>query len=74
MHDANENAFNAHHSIKYLFLDIGSCNQLSMKHKWCILKQTHSFAGNIPKRRTFADRDKLTTVVGKSVNQYNTAL
>ena len=64
---AEENLANSFHSqnkiyntsVKHQFLDIGSCNQLSMKHKWCILKQTHSFAGNILKRRTLANRDKL---------------
>ena len=47
------------YGVKYQFSDIGSSNQLSMKHKWCIFKQTRSFAGNILERRTLASRDKL---------------
>ena len=46
-------------SVKYQFSDIGSSNQLSTKHKRCIFKQTRLFAGNIPERRTLANRDKL---------------
>ena len=46
-------------SIKCQFSDIGWSNQLSMKHKRCIFKQTHLFAGNILERRTLANRDKL---------------
>ena len=46
-------------SVKHQFSDIGLCNQLLMKHKRCILKQTRSFAGNILKSRTLANRDKL---------------
>ena len=48
------------------------CNQLSIKHKWSIFKQTHSFVGNNLERRILANRSKLQLAMGKSVNQYNT--
>ena len=35
------------------------CNQLSIKHKPSIFKQTHSFAGNNLERRILANRGKL---------------
>ena len=46
-------------SVKYQLLNIVLCNQLSMKHKSCIFKQTRSFVGNILERRTLANTDKL---------------
>ena len=39
--------------------DIRSCNQLSMKHKRCIFKQTCSFVGNILERIALAYRNEL---------------
>ena len=46
-------------NVKYQLSDIRSCNQLSMKYKRCIFKQTCSFAGNILERIALAYGNEL---------------
>ena len=55
MHGIHYNLYSVRHQLS----DIGSCNQLSTKHKRRIFKQTRPFAGNILERRTLANRDEL---------------